>query len=36
VAWAPEGGVSLEPYPAIQAWIARIKALSGFLPAPGI
>jgi len=36
VAWAPEGSVSLEPYPAIRAWIARIKLLPGFLPAPGI
>jgi glutathione S-transferase len=36
VAWAPEGSVSLEPYPAIRAWIARIKLLPGFLTAPGI
>ncbi len=36
VAWAPEGSVDLEPYPAIRTWIARIKSLSGFLPAPGI
>jgi glutathione S-transferase len=36
VAWAPEGGVSLEPYPAIRAWIERVKLLPGFLPAPGI
>lgn len=36
VAWAPEGSVSLEPYPAIRDWIARIKLLPGFLPAPGI
>ncbi|MEO1902549.1 MAG: glutathione S-transferase [Alcanivorax sp.] len=31
-----EGGVSLEPYPAIRAWIARIKALPGFVEMPGI
>lgn len=36
VAWAPEGGVGLDPYPAIRAWISRIKSLPGFLPAPGI
>lgn len=31
-----EGGVSLDPYPAIRAWIERIKALPGFLPMPGV
>lgn len=36
VALAPEGGVSLEPYPNIRAWIARIKALPNFLPMPGV
>jgi len=36
IAWAPEGSVGLEPYPAIRAWIDRIKALPGFLTAPGI
>lgn len=30
-AHAPEGGVSLEPYPAILAWLARIEALPGFV-----
>lgn len=35
VALAPEGGVSLEPYPGIRAWIARIKALPGFVGMPG-
>lgn len=34
VAHAPEGGVSLAPYPAIRAWIGRIEALPGFLPMP--
>jgi glutathione S-transferase len=28
---APEGGVSLQPYPAIRAWLARIEALPGFV-----
>lgn len=36
VAWAPEGSVDLEPYPAVRAWIDRVKSLPGFLPAPGI
>ena len=34
VAHAPEGGVSLAPYPAVQAWIARVEALPGFVPMP--
>ncbi|MCJ2071162.1 glutathione S-transferase [Methylobacterium sp. J-030] len=34
VAHAPEGGVSLAPYPAVQAWLARVEALPGFLPMP--
>jgi glutathione S-transferase len=28
---APEGGISLAPYPAIRAWLARIEALPGFV-----
>jgi glutathione S-transferase len=31
VARAPEGLVSLLPYPAIRAWLARIEALPGFV-----
>ena len=31
VALSHEGGVSLEPYPAIQDWINRIKALPNFV-----
>lgn len=34
VAHAPEGGVSLAPYPAVRAWIARVEALPGFIPMP--
>jgi len=30
-AHAPEGGISLEPYPQIRAWLARIEALPGFV-----
>lgn len=36
IALAQEGGVSLEPYPNISAWIERIKALTNFIPMPGI
>jgi len=32
VARAPEGGVPLEPYPTVRAWLSRIEALPGFLP----
>jgi glutathione S-transferase len=32
VARAPEGDISLEPYPAVRAWLARIEALPGFVP----
>lgn len=32
IAHAPEGGISLEPYPNIRAWLARIEALPGFVP----
>ena len=31
-AHAPEGGVALEPYPAIRGWIGMIEALPGFVP----
>lgn len=31
ISHAPEGGVSLEPYPAIRAWLARIEAHPGFV-----
>jgi len=31
-AHAPEGGISLEPYPNVLAWMARIEALPGFFP----
>lgn len=32
VARAPEGRVSLETYPQLRAWLARIEALPGFVP----
>ena len=31
---APEGGISLEPYPQVRAWLARIEALPGFVGMP--
>ena len=34
VARAPEGDISLAPYPAVRAWLARIEALPGFVPMP--
>lgn len=33
-AHAPEGGIALEPYAAIRAWLARIEALPRFRPMP--
>ncbi|MRD48280.1 glutathione S-transferase [Caenimonas koreensis DSM 17982] len=32
VARAPEGNISLEPYPNVRAWLARIEALPRFVP----
>ncbi|AOI62441.1 glutathione S-transferase [Burkholderia territorii] len=34
IAHAPEGGVSLEPYPHVRAWLARVEALPGFIAMP--
>ncbi|MFT4066487.1 glutathione S-transferase family protein [Paraburkholderia sp.] len=31
IAHAPEGGVSLEPYPYIRAWLRRVEALPRFV-----
>lgn len=31
IAHAPEGGVTLSPYPSLRAWLARIEALPGFV-----
>ena len=31
-AHAPEGGVSLEPYPNVRGWLAPVEALPGFIP----
>ena len=32
IAHAPEGDVSLQNYPNVQAWLGRIAALPGFVP----
>ncbi|CDF83657.1 Protein gstA [Pseudomonas knackmussii B13] len=32
IAHAPEGNVSLQDYPHLRAWLARIEALPGFVP----
>lgn len=34
IAHAPEGGVSLDPYPNIRAWLRRVEALPRFVPMP--
>lgn len=34
VAHAPEGGISLAPYPATRAWLRRVEALPGFQAMP--
>lgn len=36
VALATDGGVSLDPYPAIRLWMRGIRALEGFIEMPGI
>lgn len=36
VAVAPEGGISLKAFPAIQRWIDRIASLPGFFPMPAL
>ena len=33
-AHVPEGGVSLEPFPRLRAWLGRIEALPGFIDMP--
>lgn len=34
IAHAPEGGISLAPYPHIRAWLTRVEALPGFAAMP--
>ncbi|MFM0004316.1 glutathione S-transferase [Paraburkholderia dipogonis] len=34
IAHAPEGGVSLDPYPNIRAWLRRVEALPRFVAMP--
>jgi glutathione S-transferase len=32
VAMAPEGGYDMDKFPAIRAWLARVKARPGWVP----
>ncbi|HKY35532.1 MAG TPA: glutathione S-transferase [Polyangiaceae bacterium] len=32
VARAPEGGITLDPYPALRSWLERVEELPGFVP----
>ena len=32
IAHAPEGNISLDPYPQLRGWLHRIEALPGFVP----
>jgi glutathione S-transferase len=32
--FAPEGGISLKPYPGVRAWLRRIAGLPRYLPPP--
>ncbi|MET3228452.1 UNVERIFIED_ORG: glutathione S-transferase [Burkholderia sp. 1263] len=34
IAHAPEGGISLEPYPNLRGWLSRIEALPRFIAMP--
>jgi glutathione S-transferase len=36
VALAPEGGVALDAYPNVGRWLARIRALPGYVAMPGL
>lgn len=36
VALAPDGSVSLDPYPSIRIWMRSLRALPGFIEMPGI
>ena len=31
---APEGGIPLDDYPRLRAWLARVEVLPGFIPMP--
>ena len=36
VALAPDGSISVDPYPSIRIWMRAIRALPGFIEMPGI
>jgi glutathione S-transferase len=31
---APHGGITLQPYPSLRAWLTRVEATPGFVPLP--
>jgi len=33
---AEEGGFALSPFPAVQRWLARVRATPGFIPMPAV
>jgi len=36
VALAPEGGIALDAYPSVRAWLKRVENLPGYIAMPGI
>jgi glutathione S-transferase len=36
IALAPEGGISLDPYPNVRTWLRRVEALPLFIPMAGV
>ena len=36
VAMAPDANISLDEYAAVGAWIARVQALTGYIPLPSL
>ncbi len=36
VALAPDGSISLDPYPSIRIWMRALRAIPGFIEMPGI
>lgn len=36
IARAPEGGISLQPFRRVRAWLARVEDIPGFLPMPAL
>ena len=36
IAHAPEGGITLDEYPQVRAWLAEVEALPHFKPMPDL